>query len=287
MKFKVDKSEELLNVIIRKMGYHTKTKARNFIKGGSVMVDGEVVSIPSTIVNEGQLVETGPKVKKRDKAELAEVNVLFEDDYMVIADKPVKKLSAKVKREGSLSFTDEVDQYVKAKSANKLGAYPVNYLSKEMSGYMIFAKKKEDVEAIKNAWKQAYKSYYVVVEGNVKEELMTYSEMLKENEFGKMVKQDKKAKFARKAIIHQDLLKNYKSPFAALEIRPDTQVKDQERAILKSVGHPVVGDREYPGTSNRIKRLAMHNWKLKMSHPFKKSTVQVTDELPKRLLDFQ
>ena len=286
MQFKADKEEQLLDLIIRKMGYHTKTKARNFIKGGSVMVDGKVVSIPSKSVAIGQVIETGPKVKKRDKAEVEDIIILYEDEYMIIADKPTKKLSAKVQRSGALSFTDEVDQYIKGVSANKLGAYPINYLAKDLSGYMIFSKKKEYVDKIKAAWKKAYKSYYVVVEGKAQEELVTHTVYLKENEYGKMIPQDKKNKYVRKAIIHQDLIKAYKRPFTALEIRPDTQVKDQERAILKSIGHPIVGDNEYPGESNRIKRLAMHNWKLRLIHPFTRKTVNVTAVLPKRMLDF-
>ena len=97
---------------------------------------------------------------------------------------------------------------------------------------------------------------------------------------------DKKAKFSRNAVFHYEILKTYDRQFTALELKPTTVVKDQERAVLKSMGHPVVGDEIYPGNSNRIKSTAMHNWRLKMKHPLTKAMVSVEAPLPKRLLDF-
>lgn len=289
MEFKVEKDNVLLEVIVEKLGYVSKTKARNYIKNGSVMVDGQVIKIPSTDVSSGQTISTGPKVSKKiiNETELTEeINVLFEDKYIIIADKPCKEYATKPKRGGNKSFTDKVTDLVMLKSGNKQKAYPVNYLNKNLSGYMIFVKKQDDLEAFKGAWKSAYKSFYAVVEGRVEDDLKSYDVYLKENESGRMGIVDKKAKFSRNAIFHTEVLKVYDRPFTALELKPSTVVKDQERAVLKSVGHPVVGDEIYPGKSNRIKRTAMHNWRLKMKHPVTKLMVSVEAPLPKRMLDF-
>ena len=289
MEFKVEENGVLLDVVVSKMGYASKTKARNYIKNGSVMLDGLVVKIPSKEVTAGQTISTGPKVKKKiinEEKLQDEVSILFEDSHIIIADKPCKEFASRPKEGGNKSFTEKVTDLVMLKSGNKQKAYPVNYLNKNVSGYMIFTKKQSDLNVFKAAWKTAYKSYYAVVEGKVEEDMKTCDVYLKENESGRMGIIDKKAKFSRNVVFHYEIIKIYDRPFTALELKPTTVVKDQERAVLKSMGHPVVGDEIYPGNSNRIKRTAMHNWRLKMKHPLTKTMISVEAPLPKRLLDF-
>lgn len=289
MEFKVDKDSSLLDIIVEKLGYASKTKARNYIKNGSVMVNNAVIKIPSTEIVKGSVISTGPKVKKKivNEEELkSEINILFEDNHVIIADKPCKIYASKPKGGGNKSFTEKVTDLVMSKSGNKNKAYPVNYLNKNLSGYMIFTKNMNDLDDWKAAWKNAYKSYYAVVEGRVEEDKRSFDVYLKENESGRMAIQDKKAKFARNAVFHFDVLKVYDRPFTAIEIMPTTIVKDQERSVLKSVGHPIVGDEIYPGKSDRIKRTAMHNWRLKIKHPVTKALVSIEAPLPKRMEDF-
>lgn len=286
MKFTTDKEKVLLDIIIEKIGYASKTKAREFIKGGAVMVDGEVVKIPSHVVSAGSEVQTGVKseIKRKVKSSV-EIEVLFEDDFVLVANKPPKILSSKTKRGGAPSFVEIIDNHIRTQSLNTKAAFPVNYLDSAMSGIMIFAKNSEGQKILKKSWKDAYKQYYVVCEGEWSTDHFTFKGLLKESTRGKMLYATKADKFGKEAIINGEIIKKEKGCIFA-EVVPMTNVKDQERALLSLNGLTVIGDKDYMAERDSFKRMGMHLQAIKIAHPKFKSMIQVKTEVPKRIAGF-
>lgn len=96
MKFKSDKNYSLLEVIKEKMGFSSNSKARNFIKSGSVKVDDQVVKIPSFAITTEQTISTDDIVHSKrsaDKTPKTNYNPIYEDDHFIAYIKPSGLLS--------------------------------------------------------------------------------------------------------------------------------------------------------------------------------------------------
>ena len=75
---------------------------------------------------------------------------------------------------------------------------------------------------------------------------------------------------------------------AFLEARPKTGRTHQIRVHLRSVGHPILGDRVYGGAGEDAARLGLdrpflHAWRLSFAHPFTGEPVEVEEPLPSDL----
>lgn len=60
----------------------------------------------------------------------------------------------------------------------------------------------------------------------------------------------------------------------------------QIRVHMSYIGHPLLGDDLYGGTTNLINRQALHSYKISFIHPITKQTVNYEVPLPNDLLIF-
>ncbi|MCX5753471.1 MAG: pseudouridine synthase, partial [Candidatus Krumholzibacteria bacterium] len=67
---------------------------------------------------------------------------------------------------------------------------------------------------------------------------------------------------------------------ALLEVSMRTGRTHQIRAHLASIGHPIVGDKEYGAASSSGGRLFLHAWKLRFNHPITGRDISATAEMP-------
>jgi 23S rRNA pseudouridine1911/1915/1917 synthase len=70
--------------------------------------------------------------------------------------------------------------------------------------------------------------------------------------------------------------------------RPRTGRTHQIRVHLRSVGHPILGDRAYGGGGDEARRLGLsrpflHAWRLSFAHPVTGDRVEVEEPLPNDL----
>jgi 23S rRNA pseudouridine1911/1915/1917 synthase len=65
-----------------------------------------------------------------------------------------------------------------------------------------------------------------------------------------------------------------------LEISMHAGRTHQIRAHLASIGHPIVGDKEYGATSSSGGRLLLHAWKLRFDHPMTGRHIAATAKMP-------
>jgi 23S rRNA pseudouridine1911/1915/1917 synthase len=73
-----------------------------------------------------------------------------------------------------------------------------------------------------------------------------------------------------------------------LVARPRTGRTHQIRVHLRSVGHPILGDRAYGGGGDDARRLGLsrpflHAWRLSFAHPVTGDRIEVEEPLPNDL----
>ena len=229
MKFKVDKDSTLLEVIMEKVGYNSKTKGRKLIKAGSVHVDGNAVAIPTAEVKGGQNISIEDRMHKPEvKKATIPFQILLDHDKFMAVEKPAGVASISSNRKVKSALGEMIKGY-KSENPDAEDLFLINKIDKRESGVLIFAKglrARKDMEAL---WSQSKSRYYAVVEGAVEKEAEMNWRKMKEG-----------------------------SGYTLLKIDPETDIKNQVRGQLALMGNPVVGDERYGSAVKGFGRIGLH-----------------------------
>ena len=199
--------------------------------------------------------------------------VLFEDDDVIVVDKPAgmltthTKLVGRAARESQLTVENLLNDYVrKGQLKSRKRVWLVHRLDRETSGVMMFAKSEEVAEAFRADWGAlTEKTYLVRVEGEIAEESGVFESWLREDPDGYKVRSAKpNAPGARLARTEWRRLSSERGT-TLLEVKLKTGRKNQIRVHFSEAGHPVVGDVKYGGA--RASRLYLHAQTLRFRHP--------------------
>jgi RluA family pseudouridine synthase len=194
------------------------------------------------------------------------VRIIFEDETIIVADKPAGLLTMATDRERSKTAYAFLREYLNRKKPPER-LFIVHRLDREVSGLLVFAKTIEAKERLQSQFKNhtAGRRYVAVVEGRVKPDDLTIRSYLAENAAYRVYSTANK-KLGKLAVTHVHVVKrNPKTTF--VEVRLETGRKHQIRVHLAEHGHPVAGDKNYGSGFNPLGRLALHGTHLEFKHP--------------------
>lgn len=248
------------------------------------------------------------------------VPIVFEDDDILVVDKPVGMLSAHVGGPRGEGYEGDdlfslVKKYIRGntKSRTRLPIFVVHRLDREVSGLIIFAKSqralswlKEDLRA-----RRMHRLYHAVVEGELPTtgptSAGTIQNFLRENAQGVMEsvapgeatrvrKPARPPRLSRKPDTrpippreddHAPKLAvtHWRSTatghnLSLLQLRLETGRKNQIRVHMKEMGHPIVGDRRYGSTMDPLDRVCLHAAELAFTHAFTGRAVRLRSPTP-------
>ncbi|OGS04832.1 MAG: hypothetical protein A3G41_01360 [Elusimicrobia bacterium RIFCSPLOWO2_12_FULL_59_9] len=156
-------------------------------------------------------------------------------------------------------------------------------LDKETSGVMVVSLSRKAQASLKAQFesRKIQKIYRAVVWGEVKRDSGVIDAPIGREAHGRLLRV---IAMGRQAITEYKVLKRG-GPTTAMEIYPQTGRTNQIRVHLTSIGHPVVGDREYSlgefPEPAKSQRLLLHAWKIEFAHPQSGKTVKFCAPLPK------
>jgi len=214
------------------------------------------------------------------------LEVLFEDQWIIVVNKPSGMLSVGFPGFHGKSAQDVLSDMKKSKGKVRIAA--VHRLDRDTSGVMMFACTAEAKERIMNDWQEivSERIYRCVCERDVDSALLPDSGTIdapiayNRADVGYVPKSsDRKAlKDAEKAVTHFKLIERGKD-FDLVECELETGRKNQIRVHMAHIGHPVAGDDVYGSIAKRAAgmphgkqaltdRLALHARVLAFTHPF-------------------
>jgi len=218
------------------------------------------------------------------------LTILYEDDHILVVDKPAGLLTIATERERSRTAYAVLTDYVRKgnpRSRNRL--FIVHRLDRETSGVLVFAKTEEAKFRLQNSWQDTEKKYLVAVNGRVARPSGTITSRLAENR-AHTVYSTREAAEGKIASTAYRVLRQTER-FSLLEVDLLTGRKHQIRVHLAEIGHPVVGDPRYGkgasagGAHPRPSRgLALHAKSLAFVHPASGERVSFEAPVP-RLFD--
>lgn len=207
-----------------------------------------------------------------------DLNILFEDDYLLIVDKgPNMAVHPSI-----LHYTDSLSNgikyYYEQIGLNKK-IRPVNRLDRDTTGIVIFAKNEYVQEMLSKQMQDGtfYKEYVAILEGilDKKEGIIDAPISRKE---GSIIER-RIDENGIKAVSHYEVIKS-NSSLSLVKFVLETGRTHQIRLHSKFIGHPILGDTLYGNKSNLINRQALHCAKLKFIHPITKKDIEINCEIP-------
>lgn len=201
----------------------------------------------------------------------------YEDDFLLIIDKPAGMLVHPTVSERGTTLYDYVKAYYEANGINA-GIHPVSRLDRNTSGLVIFAK-----EPVVQHWlsqQQVEKEYLALACGrfDCSEGIIEAPIARKESSIIERCVDYTRGKYAKTAY---EVLPSYSS-CTLLKVRLFTGRTHQIRVHLASIGHPLVNDNLY-GTPGPQARHALHAYRLAFKHPVSDVFLEITRALPEDL----
>ena len=203
--------------------------------------------------------------------------VAYEDDFLLIIDKPAGMLVHPTVSERGTTLYDYVKAYYEANGITA-GIHPVSRLDRNTSGLVIFAK-----EPVVQHWlsqQQVEKEYLALACGRFEnsEGIIEAPIARKEGSIIERCVDYTRGKYAKTAY---EVLAVYSS-CTLLKVRLFTGRTHQIRVHLASIGHPLVNDNLY-GTPGPQARHALHAYRLAFKHPVSDVFLEITRALPEDL----
>nr|WP_218925326.1 MULTISPECIES: RluA family pseudouridine synthase [unclassified Gemella] len=277
MKFDIYK-EALLRDFLVENNISRKTLTRiKFDADGSIKVNGKEENVRYKL-SLGDVVEVAlPSENFSDNVRFinSKINIIFEDDYFLIVDKP-KNLPTIPSRNSSYeSLLERVNYYFQAHNYNTI-PHIVTRLDKDTTGLVLIAKHRH-IHALFSK-DNIYKYYLAVVNGEVKENQIIESNIARESDSIIKRKVSSEGLYSKTKL---SVIEYYKKIDATLiKLKLYTGRTHQIRVHCSHIGHSLLGDKLYGGEDIFIDRQALHCYNLSFCHPITKERLNFISDLP-------
>lgn len=213
------------------------------------------------------------------------LEVLYEDDHLLIANKPAGVLlhpTEPVHR----STLDHLVAGHFARTGVKSKVRHVHRLDQETSGVVLYAKHGWAAAMLDEQLRerQIKRTYLAFVHGRMSKERGKIDEPIGRDR--NHATRRRVSPNGDKAVTHYQVLQRYRD-VTALQCSLETGRTHQIRVHMSYIGHPLLGDTLYGGRANHIQRQALHAAQLQLRHPFGGHGVEVKAPLPAEMQALQ
>ncbi len=280
--FNVNKETTLLAFLLETI----KDKSRNKIK--SMLAHHQFMVNKKVITQFNQLLKKDDEViiswdKAFRKTNLTGVSIVFEDDDVIVVNKRSGFLSIGSKKERKQTVYQVLTKHIQEENPTAR-LFVIHRLDRDASGLMVFAKNKKSQLKLQETWVETLqkRKYLVIAEGTIEKDEHTISSYLRESK-ALIMYSSNNPKEGKKAVTHYAVFKKNEF-FTLLSAWQETARKNQVRVHLKSIGHPIIGDKKYDAKTNPLGRMGLHAKVLTFIHPTTAKEVTFETKVPEDFL---
>jgi 23S rRNA pseudouridine1911/1915/1917 synthase len=284
-----DKDDVRIDVYLSERLDLPRSQIKIMIEEGHVRVDGRIpkasLKVRKDMGIEGEVIREEPRSLV---AEDIPVEILYEDEYLLVIDKPKDMVVHPSLGHHSGTLVNAILNHVREEDREgdeRPGI--VHRLDKGTTGVIIVAKDRKTQEALSRQFqdRNVEKVYRAVVEGVLKAETGVVEGDIgrhpRERQKMALVSKNGRYSFSRFAVIER------LDGFTYVEVYPKTGRTHQIRVHLSHIGHPIVGDELYGKRARKLAdRPLLHAHRLAFNHPVSGKRIMVEAPVPADMEDF-
>lgn len=273
MNITVKSDGDLLDYLVNNIDMPRK-KIKEYLTHGSIYVNNNRTTKYNYPVYTGNTIVIDTKSKNKV---VLPFEILFEDDHIIVVNKPSGLLTIATDNEKNNTLYHIVRNYLVSKNKNNR-IFIVHRLDKDTSGVIIFAKDEHTKNILQDNWNSYVKlrEYICVVHGKLEEKDNKIINYLAETKT-KLVYTTTK-ELGVEAITNYEVIKENKD-YSLVKVVIETGRRNQIRVTFKELGNPIVGDKTY-GIKDNEKRLYLHADKLKLYYPIIGKEILFESKIP-------
>ncbi len=236
-----------------------------------MQVNGDIASTATLITGGEHITLSIPKETNPKKQFLFPLEVLYEDDHLAAIHKPA---GIEVSGNKFKTIANALAQNLRPSTLSDATIpQPVHRLDYATTGLVLVGKTNRSIRALNKMFedKTIAKTYYAITIGKMESRGTITTEI-----DGKPSQSDYK--------VVQSVLSERFNILNLVKLHPKTGRRHQLRKHLLSLGHPILGDKEYAleGLILKGKGLYLHAYSLEFEHPFTHKHICVTDDIPEK-----
>jgi 23S rRNA pseudouridine1911/1915/1917 synthase len=208
------------------------------------------------------------------------ISVLYEDDAVIVLDKPAGLLAVPIKGSDTPSALSLLAAELKLKREQ---ASIVHRIDRFVSGALLFAKTRPARDALVRQFLDhtPVRQYLAVLRGRLDLEAGTLVHYFRRQGMFQQLRTARDPQAARAELRYS--VERLFADASLVRVELVTGLQNQIRAQFSAMGHPVIGDRKYhraESSEQRIARVALHAAYLQFIHPHSGESVSVNCKLP-------
>ena len=282
MRKTVEEELPLLEVLKIMQPNSSTNVLRKMLTNQRISVDEAFIHRAKHPVLKGQVVEIHPKARispeevRKTNAKTHDLDVLFEDDSILVVEKPAGLLSIATDKLEQDTLHNRCVEYCRSEKKNGW-CFIVHRLDKATSGIMVFAKTESAKRDLQEQFAErlVHRHYVALVEGIAQPSRADHH--LVEDKNLRVFVSEKKIKSSKRAITTWDVVARGESA-TLLNVVIETGRRHQIRVALAESGTPVVGDKMHGAVTNLHGRICLHAVALEFLHPTTDDPVRFESE---------
>jgi 23S rRNA pseudouridine1911/1915/1917 synthase len=272
----------------------SRAKAASALERGKVFVNEVEAALTdaSRALSPGDVVRVwmdrpGSAKPRRAGPQIAgDVEILFEDDWLVVVNKPAGLLAVPLERKSDApSAYDQIERHLRP--SGKRRPLVVHRIDQDTSGLVVFAKDADAQARLKAQFKrrEPERVYLAVVYGHPSPASGQWRDHLTWDEKALIQKSTHpRDPEAQEAISDYRVVERFKDT-SLIEVRLQSGRRNQIRIQARLRGHTLIGEKRYtygPDVLRPIQfeRHALHAWRLAFDHPRDARAVRFEAPLP-------
>ncbi|TWU36130.1 RluA family pseudouridine synthase [Novipirellula artificiosorum] len=284
-----------VDLAVRDLVELSRSQVRGLVDHGCVTVNGVLCKNIGATVDAGDVVSVrfDPHQRYHEKKKTWEdrtFSVLYEDETLIVVDKSAGSLTVPTDNNEKNTLVERVSVYL-SHSRGEREAWVVHRLDREVSGLLVFGKRKDIADALIEQFKQRKpeRLYVAIVAGVMdRDEGQFRAHLATGNNLDRYI--TRPSADTEEAITHFRVLRRLRDT-TLVELQLETGKRNQIRVQLADVGHPVLGDPRYQSRKAQHpkwirKRIALHAKSLAFVHPASGETVTFESPLPSAMQKF-
>lgn len=266
-------------------------RGKVFLNGGEVGIEAAATKLHAGDAVRVWMDRPGSAAARRRARQVGDLVILFEDDSLLVVDKPAGLLAVPLERKSAApSVFEQLEDHFRPRGKRK--PLVVHRIDRDTSGLVVFAKDARAQAALKGQFKRREpdRVYWAVVYGHPTPSRGTWRDHLVWDTKALIQKETHpKDPRAREAVSEYRVLESFRDT-SLIEVRLRTGRRNQIRIQARLRGHTLVGEKRYVFGPDALRtvafpRQALHAHRLAFDHPDDGRPLEFEAPLPPDLAD--